>query len=209
MVALLSSAFAVWGFVSGAQGVAPFLVTAVACLIMATVIGAEFYRSHSLEEKLKPKLSIVFAPGDNPLYDSMHLNNTVRYIRVGIHNTGAESVENVGVMVTRLMPDQPGIFPMQLLEQTHQQPHPIGRFIVNSSNEPLMFVDLVSQSINNKGATDSLLIRFVDNVRSISTAEKQYMIWLTVDGVGSSNPVKIILRKNSSGQFDAQRALFP
>jgi hypothetical protein len=163
---------------------------------MGLLVCAAFRAFHDLRlghdtllAEREPKLDIVFDPPTNVLYDSLHLDGTVRHIRVGVLNSG-NPVDSVAVKLTRILPEPPGIFPMQELQLTHHD-YPASRFRVNKSSAPLNFVELVSQSIDVSGMTQGMAIDFVNGRRELSLGVDQYLLWLEIDGEGASGPVNL------------------
>ena len=126
-----------------------YRVTPVAFILCVVFLGLFALNEHLSAERLRsearPKLELVFDKGQ--LYDSLHFNT--RVFRVGVRNSGA-TVADVAVKVTRVLPELPRVFPMQELQQTHEE-EGTSRFAVNKNDEPLVFVDLI------KGISRALL----------------------------------------------------
>jgi hypothetical protein len=206
-------AYTVWGFVVG--GGAPLnWPTVTACMsgiLALSLIGREYHQTHLLQERLKPKLELTFRPGENPLYDSIHRlkDGTVRHIRVAVMNCGAKSADGVGVMVTRVEPSQAGVYPMQLLRRTHQPDDANPRCTVHKSAEPMVFVELVRQALDADERTSSMRIDFAGNGRLLDINIPYHSVWLTADGEGGGDSIKIVLEKQPNGQFSPRAALFP
>lgn len=204
--------WAAFGFFAG-----PAMLYIVASL---QAIGTLYRENLALKRAKQPALSLVFA--DNQLCDSLHHDGALRIFRVGILNKG-ESVSNVAVKVARIHPELPRVFPMQELQQTHAD-EGVSRFDVNKSEEPLVYVDVVHQrlysqdqrssrtvggrtqaSFQRKGETASMSFPFANGARPIPLESDTYLVWLAIDGVGGQ-PLKLVLRKNSHGQYDMAKA---
>jgi hypothetical protein len=209
-LAVLTAGYSVFEFAQGNPGVGRVFLAGAAMMISITVIGAEFYRTHTLEQELEPKLELVFDPPSNKLYDSQHLNGSLRKMRVGIINRGAEPATNVAVLLSRILPDVAGIFPMKTLQQTHQEDG-VCRFTVYRSDEPQVFIEVIHQAIRltsePRGATMQLSVDFSDGRRTLPVTTDQYLLWLVIDGESAGKPLKLVLRRNpKTRQYDMERA---
>jgi hypothetical protein len=154
----------------------------------------------------RSRLSLVFEPqgANGRLYDSLHHEGSLRIIRVGVMKSGEAAVRNAAVIMSGLEPSQEHIFNMQELQQTHF-PDGTSRFDVNPSREPLVFVDLIWQEIDEaSGATVHLAIAFSRGKRELSPAHDQYSIRLAIDGGGDIYRRDFVLRKNRAGQYDLE-----
>ena len=200
-----------------------YRVTPVAFILCVVFLGLFALNEHLSAERLRsearPKLELVFDKGQ--LYDSLHFNT--RVFRVGVRNSGA-TVADVAVKVTRVLPELPRVFPMQELQQTHEE-EGTSRFAVNKNDEPLVFVDLIMQKVyendgrvdgtkdgkpytryHKKGSTARMWFPFVNGAPEIPLGEEQYLVWVTIDGPGAEGTRKFVLRPNKSGQYDLSKA---
>jgi hypothetical protein len=215
-----------WGlFVSGATAslagwlLLAFGVQSVPATVMAAVGGAllviaAFRAVHDLrierdeaKESLKPRLQLMFdATRTDSLYDTLHLDGTIRHIRLAVMNHGT-SVDNVAVKVTRLTPQPIGVYPMQELRLTHREDE--SRFTANKSSEPITFVEFITQAVNQvSGVTMRMLIEFVGGKRDLPLDVDMYLLWCEIDGEGADSPRKFVLTRNRRGQFDLDVAPF-
>lgn len=184
-------------------------------------IGTLFFENRLLRDAAKPRLRIAFETGQ--LFDSLHHEDKLRIFRVGVANSG-DSVGDVSVKVARILPELPRVFPMQELQQTHHQDG-VSRFTVNKSSEPLVFVDVIHQTIYTKdtqisgsrnghsytkhfkkGTTNQMFFSFANGLREIPLEADHYLIWLAIDGAGAEGTQKFVLQRNAQGQYDMSKA---
>ncbi len=194
----------------------------ILCVVFLVLFALhEHLSAERLRSQASPTLKLVLQEGQ--LYDSLHVDETLRIFRVGIRSSGASAAE-VAVKVTRVLPELPRMFPMQELQQTHE-PEGTSRFAVNKSDEPLVFVDLVHQKIHandgkvsgtkdgkpyvkyfKKGSTAGMWFPFASGSRDIPLGEERYLVWVAIDGPGAEGTRKVVLRLNKSGQYDLSKA---
>jgi len=210
-----------------------YRVTPVA-FVLTIVFGGlfaihEHIAAETLRAAARPSLRLVFRAGQ--MFDSLHADGRLRILRVGVLNSG-ESVNSVAVKVGRVRPELRRVFPMQELQQTHQD-EGVSRFTVNKSDEPLVFVDVIHQYLyaadgessgivggvpwsqtHKKGETYRMVFSFAHGARDFKSPDAspierygdEYLVWLVIDGAGAEESRKFVLRRNKQGQYDLSEA---
>lgn len=209
-VAAVSVAFAIWGFMSSAPNVWPIVVAVIGGIIALSVVANEFYQRHKLEERQRPKVDLVFDPPSNPLFDSIHRlpNGILRHVRVAARNTGLETVDNVGVMMSDCLPRVAGIFPNQHVRITHGKQEEIHQ-TVNAGHYLTKFFEVVTQVLDENERTTQMYVEFSRGRRALPVTEPQFMLWFVPDCASAGDPIKLVFEKNqATGQYDPRLAIF-
>ena len=209
--ALVTSVFALWGFLSSASYRDwPFLCGVIGGVVVLAVVGSEFYKTHTLEEQLAPHARMLFDLGRDGFFDTTHKlqGGTIRHIRVAVENYGGAPLADVGVMVVRFEPSVSGVYPYQQIRTTHGVDGEC-RTTVNPGSSQLKFFELCTQQLDEHNRTCQMFIDFSGGRRVVPVGPKRFMVWVVPDCANAGEAIKVVLEMNDkTGQYDARKALY-
>jgi hypothetical protein len=134
----------------------------VTLALAAWIFGAEFYRTHKLEEKLKPRARISFDPHDSTLYvrrGQLNIGSEFRYL-VGVINESSVPLRGLRIVLEYSSPDEDGVTYIGAA-MGDRLGSENGVFTVNPGDgiRPTQIVDVLQEIVPSNGGP--ALIRFV------------------------------------------------
>lgn len=116
------------------------------------IIAIKQKRIEQLEEKIRPKLSIMFEQNNNTYYQD---DSRLRAVKLAIYNLSAQTIKNIEIKITKVEPmpnnlNSPLPLPLRI---THDNPPLIKEFDLNPHSEK--FIDVVRQYHHNQSDAPS------------------------------------------------------